>query len=143
MSSIKDIRLPRPHHTWINDYTIKLTAPFIWGTEQVPAGFSCDGASIPRFAYAWATPIGTGGMLSASIFHDYHYQVKEDKTGAPMGHFQMLRDGTLEPITRSEADKRFYHRLRLSGIRSSKAWVAYWALRIVGGIAWRSYTPQK
>ena len=132
------MRIPKPHIKLLDDYTIELTQPFVWGKEMVPAGFQCDGASVPKIANFYATPFGPGGMLPAALFHDYHYHMKIDNTGKPMGHFSMLRDGTLAPITRAEADLRFYHRLRLNGVRTSKAWLCYWALRAAGRFAWQT-----
>ena len=80
-------------------------------------GFICDGASIPRifwtvmghpFDYRWR---------SASILHDWFYR----------------RGG----VTRKQADKIFYDGLRYKGVRKTKAWAMYLAVRVGGFFAWR------
>jgi hypothetical protein len=117
--------IPQPHVTWLDNDRICLLADYEWDGEMVPCGFVCDGASIPQMAYGWATPLGE--FRNAAIFHDHHYTL----------HKEMLPNRQYHGIARAEADRRFYLRLRLLGIRTSKAWLAWIALRLVGGIAWR------
>ncbi len=112
--------------SFLSEGRIKVLVDYHWGAEMVPADFVCDGTSIPRLGYAWEPPHGL--FLWAAVIHAYHYSY----------HIEMLADGSCSPITRAEADRRFYQRLRELGIRSSKAWAAWIAVRLVGGLAWRA-----
>lgn len=86
----------------------------------VPPNFKTDLASIPR-PLRLIYPIH-GLHTRAAVVHDYLYSVKEI-------------DG--ERIERKEADQIFYEAMRESGVRKSKAWAMYWAVRAGGWIAWK------
>ena len=85
----------------------------------VPAGFECDGTSVPRFLWGTVSPQIHPETLRAAIAHDYLYR------HAPARW------------TRKEADDLFYDLCRADGLSWSRAQYAYWALRIFGGSAWK------
>jgi len=87
----------------------------------IGAGFISDGASIPRFLWPVVGPQFDPRTFTAAFLHDVLYAV--------------------QLTSRAYADERFYEDLRRVGIRRTKAW-AYWAaVRAFGWAAWRSKSP--
>jgi len=80
------------------------------GTIIVRAGFSSDGATIPRFAWSFVGSPLQGSNRRAGIIHDmlYRYNV----------------------LPRIECDKIFYRILRKDGKRWVTAKLMYWAVRL-------------
>lgn len=97
----------------------ELVVQFNGKTLIVPAGFECDGTSVPRFLWSVVSPQIHPETLRAAIAHDYLYR------HAPSGW------------TRKEADELFYDFCRADGLSWAKSQYAYWALRIFGGAAWK------
>jgi hypothetical protein len=93
---------------------------FVWNGKEftVPAGFTCDGASIPAFLWASVSPRIDTRTLAGSIGHDYLYR------------------NTPEGWSRKDADDLFYDAIRDHGLSWWKAQKAYWGVRIFGGIFW-------
>ena len=83
-------------------------------TITVPVGFVTDFASIPWVLWSWLPYWGKYGK--AAVIHDYIYQT----------HCR----------TRAEADKIFYDAMLVSGTKSWKARLMYWAVRAGGWAAW-------
>ena len=109
------MKIPDPKFEFIDGHTLRLAEPYSWDGATVPRGFETDGASIPRAFWIYVHPFYDG--LRAALLHDQDYRV-QDKT-------------------RKEADALFYRRLVMLGIRRSKAWVLWLALRAGGGRAWK------
>ena len=80
----------------------------------VPAGFTCDGASVPRFFWFWLPRWGR--YYGASIVHDWLY--------------------SNEIGTRLEADKMFLKQMLEDGVLKHRAHIMYWCVRI-GGPRWK------
>jgi hypothetical protein len=127
---------------------IRLLEPYtyVWEVEGfprqrliVPAGFICDGASVPK-ALHWY--LGWDEMLPAAIPHDYLYAYSGE---IPVGSHHYL-DEVWEWLpanhrwTRDEADRLFGRLLSYCPIPPRKRGVAYRAVRIGGGAAWRKRT---
>ena len=85
----------------------------------VPPEFKTDLASIPRLLRL-ICPMH-GPYTRAAVVHDYLYKTKEI-------------DG--KPIARERADQIFHEAMRESGVRKSKAWAMYWAVRAGGWLSW-------
>lgn len=90
-----------------------------YGDFTVPAGFTYDGASIPRFF--WRV---TGGPFQsprciAALLHDYLYATHK--------------------VDRATADKIYRDMQIALGIAKYKARIEYRVLRIFGGLAWRKH----
>lgn len=88
-------------------------------------GFKYDGASVPKFFAGIVGFMPDGIHRPAALLHDYLYEHK----------------GKLQPIggfnyTRKEADKLFYKILKKVGVKSWHAKLAYWAVRLGGGLYW-------
>lgn len=75
---------------------------------EIPTGFICDLASIPRFLWSMLSP-RYAGFVYPAILHDYIYRTPEVK------------------YSRKEADNLFYEALREEGVSwytANKMWVA-------------------
>jgi hypothetical protein len=94
-------------------------------TFTVPAGFECDGASVPRFLWNSVSPQIDPRTLAGAIGHDFLYRRH------PAGW------------TRAEADDFFYDLIREDGLSWWKAQKAYWGVRFFGGSAWNENNKEK
>jgi hypothetical protein len=89
-------------------------------TITVPAGFECDGASVPRFLWDSVSPQIDPRTLAGSIAHDFIYRRH------PAGW------------TRFDADEMFYDIIREDGLSWWKSQKAYFGVRLFGGNAWKT-----
>lgn len=101
--------------------TWRLLAPFSYvapghGLIVVPAGFTTDFASVPRWPLTFAL-LGQYGH-AAAVIHDSLY-----------------RSGYL---SREDADRVFHEALRSSGIARWRAWLMYAGTRIGGASRYQS-----
>ena len=85
----------------------------------VPAGFECDGASVPRFLWSSVSPAIDPRTIRAAVVHDYLYR------NAP------------ENWTRKDADELFYDFIREDGLSWWASQKAYWGVRMFGGSSWQ------
>lgn len=85
----------------------------------IPAGFESDGASVPRLFWRVIFPNTDSNAASAGICHDYIYREQ------------------LPDWTRKEADRMFLAFMISHGVGVMKAYLAYFAVRAFGWIAWR------
>ena len=95
---------------------------------MIPAGFKFDGASIPKFLHTWLSP--TGVLLMGGLVHDYAYKyatlLKSDGT-------------TMGTIDQKKADEIFRDiNIEQNGFNFLN-YLAYWALRIGGFVAWNGH----
>ena len=95
---------------------------------MIPAGFKFDGASIPKFLHTWLSP--TGVLLMGGLVHDYAYKYatlyKSDGT-------------TMGTIDQKKADEIFRDiNIEQNGFHFLN-YLAYWALRIGGFVAWNGH----
>ena len=102
----------------------------IGGEEYViPAGFKFDGASIPKFLHTWLSP--TGVLLMGGLVHDYAYKYET-----------LLRKygkETMGVLTQKKADEIFRDiNIEQNGFHFLN-YLAYWALRIGGFMAWNGH----
>ncbi len=102
----------------------------IGGYEYViPAGFKFDGASIPKFLHTWLSP--TGVLLMGGLVHDYAYKYET-----------LLRKygkETMGVLTQKKADEIFRDiNIEQNGFQFLN-YLAYWALRIGGFMAWNGH----
>ena len=100
------------------------------GVEYViPKGFVFDGASVPKFLASFLSPVGV--LLIGGLIHDYAYKYaalkpKNDKDA-------------LLIVNQHEADKIFRDiNIEVNGFHFLN-YLAYWALRIGGFVAWNGH----
>lgn len=95
----------------------------------IPAGFKFDGASIPKFLHTWLSP--TGVLLMGGLVHDYAYK-----------YATLLKSGqkeTMGTIDQKKADQIFRDiNIEQNGFHFLN-YLAYYALRIGGFVAWNGH----
>lgn len=116
----------------IRSRTWKLTKDFHYEINNekfvIPAGFVFDGASIPKFLRSFLSPVGV--LLIGGLIHDYGYKyatlLKVD--GKTIGNKdQKWMDQTFRDIN-----------IEINGFYFLN-WLAYWALRLGGFVAWNGH----
>jgi hypothetical protein len=88
---------------------------------SLPEGFVTDLASVPSIVKWYADD--DDDLQAAAILHDWVY----DKGNC----------------TRREADGLFYEAMVYTGIRRSKAWICWLAVRVGGRRAWRRHRNEE
>lgn len=95
----------------------------------IPKGFVFDGASVPKFLASWLSP--TGVLLVGGLVHDYCYKytvlLKKDKKTTSKTMNQKQADILFRDIN---IEQNGFHLLN---------YLAYWALRIGGFVAWNGH----
>ena len=95
----------------------------------IPAGFTFDGASIPKFLRTFFSPVGV--LMIGGLVHDYAYKYKT----------LLLKNKkqTMGEITQARADEIFRDiNIIVNGFYSMN-YLAYWSLRIGGFVAWNGH----
>ena len=111
---------------WIvaKDFTYTLDAV----EYVIPKGFQFDGASIPKFLHTWLSP--TGVLLMGGLVHDYAYKYETLKR---------KDKGTWGKMNQKEADQIFRDiNIEINGFKFLN-YLAYWALRVGGFVAWNGH----
>ena len=113
------------HWELAEDYNYKLNdKEFV-----IPAGFTFDGASIPKFLHPFFSPVGV--LLMGGLVHDYAYK------------YQTLlmknKKETLGVISQKRSDEIFRDiNINVNGFYLMN-YLAYWSLRIGGFVAWNGH----
>ena len=68
---IKKVKHAFGRRQWIMDHDYLLYLPWLDRVILIPAGFTFDGASVPRVFWPILDPVGI--LLIGSIFHDFGY----------------------------------------------------------------------
>ena len=91
----------------------------------IPAGFTFDGASIPKFLRTFFSPVGV--LLIGGLVHDYAYKYKT--------LLEIDKKKTMGELTQKRADEIFRDiNIIVNGFYSMN-YLAYWSLRIGGFVA--------
>lgn len=99
-------------------YTLPLTKidGSITSKIKVPKGFTCDGASIPKFLWKiFGHPL-EGDIVRAAVLHDYLYRTKR--------------------TSRKNADWLFFTIMREDGVGFIKRSLMWLAVRLFGGFCY-------
>jgi hypothetical protein len=95
----------------------------------IPAGFTFDGASVPKFLATFLSPVGV--LLMGGLIHDYGYKyqtlLKADKKSTIGLRDQRFMDRIFRDIG-----------IQVNGFHLLN-YLAYWALRIGGFVAWNGH----
>jgi len=98
----------------------------------IPKGFQFDGASIPKFLHTWLSP--TGVLLMGGLVHDYAYKYATLKRKGK---------GTWGIMNQKEADIIFRDiNIEINGFHFLN-YLAFWALRLGGFVAWNGHRKKK
>ena len=100
------------------------------GTDYViPAGFTFDGASIPKFLRTFFSPVGV--LLMGGLVHDYGYKyatlLKKNKKDTIGIKDQKWMDKTFRDIN-----------IFVNGFYTMN-YLSYWSLRLGGFLAWNGH----
>lgn len=113
------------HWTIVKDFTYTINGE----KYVIPAGFTFDGASIPKFLASFLSPVGV--LLIGGLIHDYGYKyktlLKADKKSTCGDKDQKWMDETFRDIN-----------IKVNGFGFLN-YLAYWALRIGGFVAWNGH----
>lgn len=91
-------------------------------------GFQFDGASVPKFLASWLSP--TGVLLIGGLVHDFAYKYQT---------LQTRQGGTVGVMTQKQADVVFREINIVQNGFHFLNYLAYWALRIGGFVAWNGH----
>ena len=96
-------------------------------------GFEFDGASVPKFLATFLSPVGV--LLMGGLVHDWAYKYASLE---PRG-----KNKTLLVLDQKGADKIFRDiNIEVNGFRFL-SYLAYWALRIGGFMAWNGHRKKE
>jgi len=130
--AIERSELPAPILTYIshrNRWRLETAYSYRDGhtTIIVPEGFVFDLSSVPRLLWWLIAPFELS--VAAPLIHDFLYE----NGGAPQG-------AILPPRTysRAQTDQLFRSIMEREGVPGWRQWVGYAAVRIFGGLAWRT-----
>jgi len=141
MPNMRPIRIPTDgkgfwgaiwHWFWgVRQWEIAKDFVFELNGEEyvIPAGFTFDGASVPKFLASWLSPVGI--LLMGGLVHDYIYK-----------YTVLLKANKhqVSPVmTQKEADILFRDiNIEQNGIHVLN-YAAYYALRLGGFVAWKGH----
>jgi hypothetical protein len=141
MPNMRPIRIPTDgkgfwgaiwHWFWgVRQWEIAKDFQFEVNGEEyvIPAGFTFDGASVPKFLASWLSPVGI--LLMGGLVHDYVYK-----------YTVLLKANKREVsavMTQKEADKLFRDiNIEQNGIHALN-YAAYYALCLGGFVAWKGH----
>ena len=95
----------------------------------IPAGFKFDGASVPKFLATFLSPVGV--LLIGGLVHDYAYKYAALKPAS--------KTDALLLVDQKKADQIFRDiNIEINGFYFLN-YLAYWALRIGGFVAWNGH----
>jgi hypothetical protein len=107
---------------WLTESGFHMTLPDD-RVVYIHPGFAFDKASVPRILHGYLNR-DDSHVIVAALVHDYLYE------------YQQIEN---KWITRKEADQHFYGIIKQSGMRATKAWLAYIAVRMAGS---RFFNPR-
>lgn len=95
----------------------------------IPKGFEFDGASVPKFLASWLSPVGV--LLIGGLIHDYGYKYASLLKKGKKTSLDNLSQKDMDIIFRDiNIEQNGFHLLN---------YLAYWALRIGGFVAWNGH----
>ena len=96
---------------------------------MIPAGFTFDGASIPKFLRTFFSPVGV--LLIGGLVHDYAYKYKT--------LLESNKKKTMGDLTQKKADEIFRDiNIVVNGFYVMN-YLAYYSLRLGGFVAWNDH----
>jgi len=95
----------------------------------IPTGFQFDGASIPKFLASFLSPVGV--LLIGGLVHDYAYKYSALKPKSDKDAILLLNQKKADEIFRDI-------NIEINGFYFLN-YLAYWALRIGGFVAWNKH----
>ena len=94
----------------------------------IPKGFVFDGASVPKILTTWLSPVGV--LLIGGLIHDYMYRC---------GSLLKSNKKNIQEVDQKKADEIFRDiNIEVNGFYLMN-YLAYYALRIGGFVAWNKH----
>lgn len=103
--------------------TLREALTVVWHGRrvEVPPGFASDGASVPGCLQRLISPPLDWRTLRAAVCHDYLYRCGQTRW------------------SRRDADRLFRQLCCQDRLGRFRALLAYWGLRLFGGVVWNRY----
>jgi hypothetical protein len=117
-------KLKQPINVPIGKRKYQLVQDYNYKEITVPKGFIYDGASIPRFLWSIVGLRPDGLIRAAALVHDWLYQ----NSG---------KISKIKSFTRKESDVIFKMLMEEADISNYKCQLAYYAVRVFGGLHWK------
>jgi len=95
----------------------------------VPKGFVFDGASVPKFFRSWLSPMGV--LLIGGLVHDYGYKYQTLLRKGKKTCYGLKRQRAMDVIFRDI-------NIQVNGFKMIN-YLAYYALRLGGFLAWKGH----
>ncbi len=107
---------------------------------RIPAGYTHDGASVPRIAWTLSGVRPDGLIRAAALVHDYVYGFAGR---LPVGDHEFKRDdGSWAPVQgrwrRRDTDRLFARMMREADVPRFQRRLAYRVVRLFGGFGWNT-----
>lgn len=144
------MQLTQPINYPVSERGYKLYEPYtyIWAHNgirykiTVPKGFEYDGASVPRICWS-LTGIRPDGLIrAAATIHDFLYEHQGQLPAESFLSTTKFMGSEMKPVnktwSRKQSDQLFARLLREKGVSKIRRRLAYIAVRVFGGFAWRS-----
>lgn len=136
----------------VTKYRLVCEYSYLWQIKNdlysltIPAGFVCDGASVPRICWTLTGLTPDGLIRAAATVHDFIYTYKGDLPLGSFGrenNFYNLKNPSYQYTyisqnwTRKQADKMFARLMREAGVSKFRRRLAYLAVRSFGMFYWK------
>lgn len=140
MPTIKPLPIPTKGAGFFKAVWIWLTTTRTWEVVKdwkyelegvsyvVPKGFVFDGASVPKFLAMWLSPVGL--LLIGGLVHDYGYK-----------YASLLTATGKKPVVKDQKEMDIIFRdvcIEVNGFKVLN-YLAYYALRLAGFVAWNGH----
>ena len=142
-----DVLLPQPVLVQVNERQFRLFEDFTYAWEHkgnqykivVPARFTTDVASVPRWAWPIISP--TGLHTAAAVLHDFLYSINKPSGELRTGYYFTLVSGQWQDIShycwlRTDCDRLFFRIMKEAGTPKWKRDIMFQAVRLFGGQGW-------
>lgn len=127
---IEDIAEGMQTHLYRLEEDFRVYSGVLDAVIDVPAGFVCDGESIPAILQPIAPTFGLSKR--AAICHDFLYRNR--------GYYDA--DNGFHPVTRQQADAVYHELCEAKGLPAWRTNVRWAVLRLVGRKAWNDDARQ-
>jgi hypothetical protein len=108
-------------------------------TITIPAGFTYDGASVPRLVWTMSGITPDGLIRAAALVHDFIYR---HSGRLPRSSYGCIKNGAWMDLSdshwqRVDADRLFARIMREAGVSKTKRRLAYLGVRAGGWASWQ------
>ncbi|AUP77360.1 DUF1353 domain-containing protein [Flavivirga eckloniae] len=102
---------------------------------EIPKGFKFDLSTVPRFLWVFIAPFELS--IIAPLVHDFLYVNKGNLKINEQNMLTVSENAQTVQISRLETDSIFLYHMKQEGVSFIKRWMAYFGVRLFGGIFWK------